>query len=97
MNELQTIITVAMALVIGFIFGRSSKRSNDFRNEYITEEEQARLSPKTQYQKKNIPWDVLEAIKSGSKINAVKKYRAHFDCSLKEAKEAVETLKQQLK
>ena len=36
--------------------------------------------------------DVVEAIRAGNLIEAIKRYRAHTNVGLKEAKDAVETL-----
>ncbi len=99
MSEFQTIATVIMALIIGFVFGRSSKRSNDFRNEYITQEEKAMLSPPPKYGREfdHVHEDVLDAVKAGKTIQAIKIYRQLHGASLKEAKEFIDNIKQQFR
>lgn len=47
MNELQTTITVILALIIGFVLGRGSKKSDAFVEQNLTQEEWNSLQPKS--------------------------------------------------
>lgn len=98
MSEIQSIVTVIMALIIGYVFGRSSKKSNDFRNEYITQEEKAMLSPRTHNDNQfdDVHEDVLNAVKKGQTIQAIKIYRELHGTSLKDAKSFIDTIRRQL-
>jgi len=90
MREIQTIATVIMALIIGFAFGRSGKKASDSRNKYIIQEEKAMLSPSPKYRHEfdDIHEDVLDAVKAGQSIQALKIYRELHGTSLIRSKRA---------
>ncbi len=94
MSEFQTITSILMALVIGFVIGRGGRKSHERDSQYITQEEEALLSQSLEDYNpmKDVHWDVLAAIKSGQKLQAIKLYREHHSAGLKEAKDAVEAI-----
>ncbi|VAW45168.1 hypothetical protein MNBD_GAMMA02-1639 [hydrothermal vent metagenome] len=98
MSEFQSIVSILMALIIGFVIGRSSKNKSDPRHCELTQEEQASLNSSTASQNPydDVHWDVKGAIKSGHTIEAIKMYRQHHASSLKEAKDAVKAIARNL-
>lgn len=94
MSEFQTAATVILALIIGFIFGRSTKKPDPFVEQHLSREEWDSLQPDVE---PNNPYDdvhpdVLEAIQSDNKVEAIKRFRQHHAASLREAKDAVEAI-----
>ncbi len=99
MNEFQTIVSVVIGMVLVWAFlGRlqHKKAANDQR---LTPEERAFLHPQHSDAafEQTMPFDVIDAIKNGRTIEAIKLYRAQFNCGLKEAKEAIERLQSGIK
>ncbi len=94
MSEFQIAATVIMALVIGFILGRSTRKPDPFVEQQLSREEWNSLQPdsKTHNPYEDVHPDVLEAIQSNNKIGAIKRFRQHHATSLKEAKDAVEAI-----
>lgn len=94
MNEFQTIATVIMALIIGFVIGRGSKKTKEYNPHQLTPEEWASLQPEEEGRNPyaDVHQDVLDAIQSDNKIEAIKRFRQHHASSLKEAKDAIEAI-----
>ncbi len=97
MGEFQNIATVILALVVGFIIGRSSKKITIRRDpERLTPEEWASLQPKGDHADRNpyddVHPDVLNALNSNNKIEAIKLFRQYHSASLKEAKHAIDAI-----
>ncbi|MCX7553112.1 hypothetical protein OS175_04420 [Marinicella sp. S1101] len=98
MGEFQTIVTVILALIIGFIFGRSSKKSDPFVEQQLSREEWNSLQPDKDNSNPydDVHQDVLQAIESGNLIEAIKRFRQHHSASLKEAKGAVDAIRKNI-
>ena len=95
MGEMQTLVTVVMALIIGFVLGRASRSASRASQHELTQEEQARLNPKQHRYGENLKdhsQQLAQAIRKGQKLQAIKRYREQHNTDLKEAKEAVEML-----
>ena len=97
MGDIQNIITIVMALVVGFVIGRSSKKTTVERDpERLTPQEWASLQPKGDHSARNpyddVHPDVLNALNANKKIEAIKLFRQYHSGSLKEAKHAIDAI-----
>jgi ribosomal protein L7/L12 len=94
MGDFQNIATVILALVVGFIIGRSSKKITIRRDpERLTPEEWASLQPDTEHNPyDDVHPDVLNALNASNKIEAIKLFRQYHSASLKEAKHAIDAI-----
>ena len=96
MSDLKMILAIVMALVIGFVIGRGSKKSVENNSQTLTPEEWASLQPKGDRTDRNpyddVHPDVLNALNSNNKIEAIKLFRQYHSGSLKEAKHAIDAI-----
>lgn len=93
MNDVQTTLTILMALVIGYVIGRNSKKTTEYNPHQLTPKEWDSLQSDTEHNPyDDVHADVLRAIKANKKIEAIKLFRQHHSASLKEAKHAVDAI-----
>ncbi len=96
MEDYQNVVTVLLALIIGFVIGRSSKKTKEYNSQDLTQEEWASLQIKGDRTDRNpyddVHPDVLNALNSHNKIEAIKLFRQHHSGSLKEAKHAIDAI-----
>ncbi len=99
MNEVQTIVLVLIGVVLALVILGGLQRQKSAREQRYTPEERAFLNPQHSDAafEQTMPFDVVEAIKNGRTLEAIKLYRTQFNCDLKEAKEAIERLQSTLK
>lgn len=88
-----------IAVIVGFLLGRlTAPRGADngtrleAKLDALMQHSGARYEPL-----KQLPADVKAALLDGNKIEAIKRYRAHHGGGLKEAKDAVDLLHEEMK
>lgn len=88
-----------MLVIIFMAFAPKVFAKKDDNQQHLSAEERAFLFTETsdaEFQQ-TMPFDVIDAIKSGNKIQAIKHHRDQFGTSLKTSKEAVDRMAKAMK
>jgi|GEM_PF-2657868 len=99
MDQFQIIASIVMLIIIFMALGPKLFAKKDGNQQHLSAEERAFLFTETsdaEFQQ-TMPFDVIEAIKTGNKILAIKHYRNQFGTSLRESKDAVERMAKAMK
>ncbi len=99
MDQFQIIASIVMLIIIFMAFGPKMFAKKDDNQQHLSAEERAFLYTETSDAEfeQTMPFDVIQAIRSGNKIQAIKHYRDQFGTSLKESKDAVERMAKAMK
>lgn len=96
MSHVQVFVTILMAFIIGYVIGRGKNKTVNQNSQKLTPEEWASLQPKEDHAGRNpyddVHPDVLNALNSNNKIEAIKLFRQYHSASLKEAKHAIDAI-----
>lgn len=99
MDQFQIIASVVMLVIIFLAFAPKLSGDKGDRQQKMSAEEKAFLFTETTDAEfeQTMPFDVVQAIRAGNKIQAIKHYRDQFGTSLKESKDAVERMAKSMK
>jgi hypothetical protein len=89
--DTQLLLTGLAMLLVGFVLGRMTARPG--RRKVIYEAPQSVLAPTSDPAGDA---ELVEHLRAGRKIDAIKRHRALYGTGLKEAKDAVEALEARL-
>jgi len=94
MSQFQIIALTVMLIILFLAFAPKLFGKKGDNQQHLSAEEKAFLYTETSDAEfeQTMPFDVVDAIRSGNKILAIKHYRDQFGTSLKESKEAVERM-----
>ncbi len=99
MNQFQIIASTVMLVIIFLAFAPRILAKKSQREQRLSAEEKAFLYTETSDAEfaQTMPFDVIDAIRSGNKLLAIKHYRDQFGVSLKDSKDAVERMAKAMK
>lgn len=90
--QLSLLLSLIGVFILGFIIGRITKRNSrsdasqfEYLNTIHSLNDSFTKDPA-------INDNLLALIRSGKKLEAIKLYRSHFRCGLKEAKDAIDAM-----
>ena len=99
MNQFQIIASIVMLIIIFLVLYPSLFAKKDDEKQRLSPEERLFLYEEASDAEfeQTMPFDVTEAIRSGNKILAIKRYREQFGTSLRVSKDAVDRMGKAMK